>query len=343
MSKNTAQANSNSLKLSHLKQAVIVCLKAKLPCFIYGPPGVGKSDLVHQIASELFDGNLIDVRLSQFDPVDLRGIPSVKDGVTIWNRPAFLPTEGSGLLFLDEYGDAQPDVQNVCKQLLLDRRIGDYHLPEGWHVIAATNRTEDKAGVSSGKNTANNNRVAHFDVSLDIDDWTTWAADHDIRPEVLAFCRFRSDLLHDFDPKRAEPAFPSPRSWSFVSRLIESTIPSHLEHPLLSGVIGSGAASEFVGFLRIWRNLPNLDAILLAPDTTPVPDKEDLATRYAVAVGLAGKVSAKSYGNAIKYLDRLSAPEYGVLCSNIAIKKDPAICTTKDFASWAAKNGKYYA
>jgi hypothetical protein len=128
-----------------------------------------------------------------------------------------------------------------------------------------------------------------------------------------------------------------------VSRLIESIIPTHLEHPILSGVVGSGAASEFVGFLRIWRNLPNLDAILLSPDTVPVPDKTDLATRYAVAVGLAGKCTAKSYGSAIRYLDRLNAPEYSVLCTDVALKKSPNICTTKEFATWAAKNGKFYA
>ena len=179
-------------------------------------------------------------------PVDLRGLPFLgSDGRSRWATPEFLPQNGSGILFLDELNAAPAMVQASCYQLVLDRKLGEYTLPEGWAIIAAGNRDSDR-GVTTRMPTPLRNRFVHLEFEVDMQDWSEWAIQAGIRPEVIAFLRFRPELISAFD--RDAHAFPSPRSWEFVSHILDSlnSQPNPaIEHEVIAGAVGTGAATEF--------------------------------------------------------------------------------------------------
>jgi MoxR-like ATPase len=187
------------MKPSDIASSLQLLAQIQKPAFVWGPPGVGKSQIVAQVAA-LLGIRLIDIRAILLDPVDLRGLPTVEQGRAAWATPAFLPEDGSGILFLDELNAAPPLVQAACYQLVLDRAVGEYRLPDGWTVFAAGNREGDRA-VTSRMSSALANRFVHLVFEPDLDDWSRWAmGPGDLRPEVVAFLRWRPELLHHFEP-----------------------------------------------------------------------------------------------------------------------------------------------
>jgi len=321
------------MKPSSAKAAVKVAIKARRPVFLWGPPGVGKSQTVKQIAEG--DGlSLVDIRAVLLDPVDLRGLPKIEDGRAVWCPPGFLPADGKGVLFLDELNAAPPLVQAGCYQLVLDRKIGEYILPPDWVIIAAGNRETDRA-VTSRMPSALANRFVHIQFDVDVDDWVSWALDHGIMTEVIAFIRFRPGLLFQFDPAKNEKSFPTPRSWEFVSDLLKVGPDHAIEFDLLSGTVGEGAAVELLGFLKIFRTLPDPDQILMNPAAAPVP--EDPATLYALSGALSRKAGPNSIGRIVEYCYRLPA-EFSVLTIRDAVKIHPEVTSSRAFIDWAAKN-----
>ena len=275
------------MRPSHVCEALHYLVRIRQPVFLWGPPGVGKSRLVADVARRQ-GRKLYDLRAVLLDPVDLRGLPRISDeGITSWCVPEFLPhpqdTE-EGILFLDELNAAPPLVQAACYQLILDRRVGQYRLPDGWAVVAAGNRESDRA-VTYRMPSALANRMVHLDVECHIDDWLDWARDNGIREEIQAFLRFRPRLLHDFDPRSSDRAFASPRSWEFASRILDAAPDGPLEEELLAGTIGQAAAVELSGFLREWRHLPSVESVLSDPEEAPVP--ADPASLYALCEALA--------------------------------------------------------
>ena len=206
-----------------LAEALTALLPTRRPLFIWGAPGVGKSSVVHQAADAL-SFSLIDIRATLLDPVDLRGLPSVAKGKTTWCPPDFLPTKGKGVLFLDELAQAAPAVQVALLQLTLDRRLGEYELPDGWSVVAASNRAEDRAGMHRLVSPLLN-RFVHLDLDADAEAWQDWAAGAGVAPEVRAFLRFRPALLFQFDPAANPRAFATPRSWSYASDVMAAAPP----------------------------------------------------------------------------------------------------------------------
>lgn len=328
-------------------KTVLKCLiNTRQPVMLHGSPGVGKSQVVKQVANEL-GISLIDIRLSQLDPVDLRGVPSVMNHKTYWNMPSFLPSEGQGILFLDEINSAPQATQAAAYQLILDRKLGDYELPDGWSIVAAGNRLTDRAIVNQ-MSTALKNRFTHIDFEVHVDDWCDWALKNDIATEVLGFIRFRPMLLNEFDQRddskeekermqrlKDSNAFATPRSWEFVSNIIKQNPPAELEYELYSGVVGEGAAAEFVGYLKYYRDLPNLDALLMAPDKTHVP--EEPATLYALATGLATKATVDNFERVVKYAFRMPS-EFQVLLVKDAVTRNNELTNTKAFNEWALKN-----
>ena len=190
-----------------------------------------------------------------------------------------------------------------CYQLVLDRKLGEYSLPEGWAIIAAGNRDSDR-GATTRMPTPLRNRFVHLEFEVDVQEWSEWAIRSAIRPEVIAFLRFRPELLSAFD--RDVNAFPSPCSWEFVSRILDSLDPQSdpaIEHEVIAGAVGAGGATEFSAFLRMFRELPNIDVILLNPTQQPVP--ENAAAQYAVASGLARSASDANFDRICQYLNRL--------------------------------------
>jgi len=196
------------MKPSSIASALRSLVAARQAVFVWGGPGLGKSAVVRQLAESL-KIPLQDIRALLLDPVDLRGLPFLgSDGRSKWAAPEFLPREGSGVLFLDELNAAPAMVQASCYQLVLDRKLGEYTLPEGWAIVAAGNRDSDR-GVTTRMPTPLRNRFVHLDFEVDTQEWSEWAIQAAIRPEVIAFVRFRPELLSAFE--RDGNAFPSPR------------------------------------------------------------------------------------------------------------------------------------
>jgi MoxR-like ATPase len=316
------------MKPSELASALQTCIDAAQPACLWGSPGIGKSQIVHQVASAR-QVAIRDVRAVLLDPVDLRGLPHVNgDNRAHWCIPEFLPRDGAGILFLDELNRAPMLVQNACFQLVLDRALGEYVLPAGWQIVAACNRESDGGGVTR-MSSALCNRFVHLDCEPDLDDWCKWAVTHAIEPAVIAFLRFRPNLLHEFS--RTEKAFPSPRSWEFVSKITGKQTNPEIEHALYKGTVGDGAAVEFSGFIRLYRSIPSIDGILLNPATAIVP--ADPASRYAVASALARRASLQNLKRVITYLDRMPQ-EYAVMAIKDATARDATLCATSEFTTW---------
>lgn len=321
------------MRPSLASEAIKKCINVKQPLFLWGQPGVGKSAITKQIAK---DSNLklIDLRLSLLDSVDLRGFPHMVDHRMHFATPIFLPTDpdSHGILFLDEMNAAPPAVQSAAYQLVLDRRIGEYNLPDGWAIVAAGNRETDQ-GVTYTMPAPLANRFTHIDFEVHFDDWRHWALANDIKPEIINFINFRPALLNDFDPDKR--AFPTPRSWEFVSRIVDGSTSIEVERALISGSVGDGAAAELAGFLKIYRNLPNPDMVLMNPKKAEVPT--DPATLYALCGALSSRASDANFDRLIEYCERMK-PEFQVLCIRDAVARNRDLAHMESFSTWAVKN-----
>lgn len=336
------------MRPSQVASAIDICIESNQPVMLHGSPGVGKSDVVRQVAARR-GIDMIDLRLSQLDPVDLRGVPSVDHDKkqTSWNAPDFLPTDGKGILFLDEINSAAQATAAAAYQLVLDRRLGDYVLPEGWAIVAAGNRASDKALVNQ-MSTALKNRFTHINYEVNNDDWIDWALRNNIAVEVIGFIRFRPKLLNEFEQhnntkeerervqrlKEAQ-AFATPRSWYFLSKVLDKKPPKELEYELYSGIVGEGATAEFMGYLKYYRDLPDLDALLMDPKKAKVPTEP--ATLYALATGLAAKATKDSMERVVSYALRMPA-EFQVLLMKDAVVRDSSLTNTRAFVDWARAN-----
>ena len=305
--------------LSPNKAAAVLAkmLKTDTPVFLWGAPGTGKSESVRRVAAN-YGGHFIDVRAATTDPVDWRGVPAVVSGRTAWCPPDFLPREGKGVLFLDELPNAPPLVQSALLELSLDRRIGDYRLPDDWKVVAAGNRQEDRAGANRVISSLLN-RFVHVDVGVNPDEWVTWAMTANVAPEIVSYIKRRPDQLYGFDPTRNERAYCTPRSWKFASDVLEAfRSPSGSAYEedealllmaALSGTVGAGAAAEFLGHLRAFALLPDPKDLLAKPETTPLPDDPSLV--YALILSVVSVVR-KDHGllDGFAVFTRRIPPEY---------------------------------
>jgi MoxR-like ATPase len=324
------------MKPSKLHEALHALITERVPLHVWGACGVGKSQIVGQVANDL-DCDFLDVRAVQLDPVDLRGLPRIAADQTEWVPPKFLPRSGNGILFLDELTSAPQMTQAGCYQLVLDRRLGEYVLPDGWVVIAAGNPASER-GVHFAMPRPLRNRFVHLDLEPDLDDWCKWVVKAHVRPEVIAFLRFKPDLLHAADATADANAWPTPRSWEMASHVLSGvaqrqkarllTGTSEFEAQLLDGTVGPAATSEFVAFLRLFRQLPSIDEILLNPTTTSVPTEP--SAQIAIATALGRVMSDSSVGRGLAYLNRLAA-EVRVMAMRDAAARDTAITHTPEF------------
>ena len=319
------------MKPTHISTALAQLIEIRQPTFIWGPPGIGKSQVVRQTA-ERMGLELTDIRAILLDPVDLRGIPKIDDnGTSTWCAPSFLPRSGEGILFLDELNSAPPLVQAACYQLVLDRKLGEYTLPDGWSILAAGNREQDRA-VTHRMPSALANRFVHIDFSVDQEEWLNWAMENKLAPEVISFIRFRPKLLHDFDPARADKAFPSPRSWEFVSGIMGSEMDFSLLSELVAGTVGKGAAAEFCGYVKIRHQLPHPDTILSNPTGVEIPT--DPAVIFALCEMLAVAAGSRHADALITFASRLP-DEFSVLLIREAVRENNSLVETTGFARWA--------
>jgi hypothetical protein len=266
-------------------------MKKKRPIFLWGPPGIGKSDIVGQITDELSNSHLIDIRLSLWEPTDIKGIPyfDSNTGTMVWAPPAELPSAEFAaqydwvVLFLDEMNSAAPSVQAAAYQLILNRRIGQYKLPDNVLIIAAGNREADK-GVTYRMPAPLANRFVHLELTVSFDDWFQWAVVNRQHTDVIGYLTFAKKDLYDFDPKSPSRSFATPRSWSFVSELIEDDIDDATTTDLVSGAVGEGLAVKFMAHRKVASSMPNPTDIL-AGKVKEMASKE-ISAMYSLTVSL---------------------------------------------------------
>jgi len=309
------------------------------PVMFWGQPGVGKSEAVAQVA-EADGAVLVDIRLSQYDAVDLRGIPVPhENGLTVWNAPSTLPFEGNDAfpddrriyLFLDEINSAASSVAAVAYQLINDRGVGEHTLKSNVVVIAAGNRESDR-GVTNRMPTPLANRFTHAEIGVDVDTWCEYAQTAGLPPVGIAFMQFRKPLLSTFDPSKPDKAFATPRTWAKALRYFAADMPETVKQTAITGAVGEGPAAEFMGFVSVWESIVPVTDIIADPEGVPLP--EELSTRYATAINVSGSMTTENAGALHKFLQRLD-PEYVVLAWQLAVKRDEALFTTSEFMSFS--------
>ena len=339
-------------------------IRHREPCMFWGKPGVGKSEGVRAAIKQLLSSiglswvgagfragkteeqtcdRLVDIRLSQYDSVDLRGIPVPHAGMTVWHAPITLPFKGNSMfseddvpiiLFLDEINSAAPSVAAVAYQLINDRAVGEHQLMDNVVVVAAGNREQDR-GVTNRMPTPLANRFTHAEIDVEVDAWCYWAQEVGLPKEGIAFMQFRKPLLCTFDPLKPDKAFATPRTWEKALRYYaDASLPEKLKMIAMAGAVGEGPSAEFWGFVDVYGKIPTIAEILKAPEKTKVPT--DAAMRYAVAVNISSAMDpkAKNISALTAYLRRMD-PEFGVMTWQLALKRDPDVCATKEFIDFS--------
>tara|TARA_E500000318_G_scaffold58017_1_gene53735 strand:- start:4130 stop:5149 length:1020 start_codon:yes stop_codon:yes gene_type:complete len=292
---------------------------------LWGVAGLGKTTLVQDIAEDL-DLSFVDLRLNQYDAGELGGFPILKDDTMLRARPHFLPTEGEGILFLDELPQAPVANQNIAAQLVNERRIGEHAIGEGWTIVCAGNDLSHRAGTNAMP-THLKDRLLHLEIEPNLDDALHYMNAHGVRPEVTGFLRFKPDQLSKFD--KDAKACPSPRSWEKVSGILNWGLDEGTEMEAIMGQVGLGAASDFKAFLSVYRELPDPELPLKDPVNAPIP--QDPSVMYAVCAGIAYRVNKTNSANFMAYLKRIPQQEFSAFAVKSALsryeglKKEPAL------------------
>lgn len=340
---NDEQENEQEIKLAdiptmsigklvdRLSDAYCSVIKNDLPiklipsAMLWGPPGVGKSQAIRQIAGRIEqetgkDVSVTDVRLLLFNPIDLRGIPTSNADKTlaIWLKPQIFQMDDSdtvvNILFLDEISAAPQSVQAAAYQIVLNRVIGEHRLPENCIVMAAGNRTTDRS-VAFKIPKALANRLMHIEVEGSFDSWRKWAIGVGLNPVVLGYLSFRPTELMKFDPSSENLAFATPRSWEMVSNLLNAT-GSSIERscPLICGLVGTGSASELRTWERVYQDLPSIEDIFDGRMPDPPKSVDALYTLISsmTAYAFEHKDDLDRIGNSIAYANKLPV-DYSVV------------------------------
>jgi hypothetical protein len=271
------------MKAKDLSESLSALVEQKVPTFLWGAPGIGKSSIVKQIAKKNGIG-FIDLRLALMDPTDLKGIPfyDKESHSALWAPPAFLPREGEGILFLDELNSAAPSVQSSAYQLILDRRVGEYELPDGWAIVAAGNREGDR-GVTYRMPAPLANRFVHFELEVDVNDWKDWAYQSGLDERIIAYISYKNEHLFTFDAKSDKKSFATPRSWEYVAKILTSQMKESLLLESVSGTIGGDVAVSFLSFIKVMHRLPDIEKILQKEEEE---QSEQVDVLYALSSGL---------------------------------------------------------
>lgn len=300
---------------------------------IEGAPGGGKTTIVHEAAKEM-DIPVIEKHMPTMLVEDF-GIlfPNGGEQSLHYKLPDWFPVKGKapeqGILLFDDRNQAGSDLQKVLANICQARTLHGVQMPDGWQVISTGNRQSDRAGANRVLSHLRN-RETVLELETHLDDSTQWMINHDVKPEVISFIRFRPGLLHEFDPQR--DSNPTPRAWVEGVSDVLGTVPTDAEYECFKGAVGEGAAAEFLGFLRIFRKLPNPDNILINPKTSDVPT--DPATLYALSGALAERASDSNFERVCQYSDRMP-PEFSVLTISYACRKKPELANTQAFTQWS--------
>jgi hypothetical protein len=289
-------SETRTVTSAQARKSILRAFDVKRPLFLWGPPGIGKSELVEGITREL-GGYMIDLRLGQMEPTDIRGIPFYNKelGKMDWAAPIDLPDEELAsqyplvVLFMDEMNSAAPSVQAAAYQLILNRRIGKYRLPDNVVMVAAGNRESDK-GVTYRMPTPLANRFIHQEMKVDFASWQEWAVTNAIHKDVVGYLTFAKQDLYDFDAKSSSRSFATPRSWSFVSQLLEDSTDEDTLTNLIAGTVGEGLAVKFMQHRKVAARMPRPEDILSGK--VKDLDIKEVSAMYSLVISMCYELKA---------------------------------------------------
>jgi hypothetical protein len=334
------------VKASQATSMLTQFIKAKLVPMLVGSPGSGKSQIVHQIAKQ-YGLRVIDLRLSQADPTDLLGFPQIKGSKAGYVPMETFPIEGDEipkgyvgwLLFLDEFNSASPAVQSASYKLVLDRMVGTHHLHKNVAVICAGNLETDNAIVQP-MSTALQSRLVHLELVVDAKEWNEWATSHGVDHRITSYIKFKPGNLYTFLPDHTDNTYACPRSWEFTDRLLKvSDIDDKDLLPMLAGTISEGVAREFLGFCKIYQNLPTMEQIQTNPEGIPVPDEPSVL--FALTGSIAHNINTENATSLMKFVERLPV-EFQVVTMKEAWRRNGAIKENAAVRAWVSKSASSF-
>ena len=358
MAKKSEVVDTTTVSSTQLKNALKSAFRIKRPVFVWGPPGIGKSEVVKSVTHDL-GGHVIDLRMSQLEPTDLRGIPFFNrdNGKMDWAPPIDLPDEEMAskypiiVLFLDEMNSAPPALQAAGYQLVLDRRVGKYTLPDNVVIVAAGNRESDR-GVTYRMPTPLANRFIHVEMRVDFDSYQQWAIDNQIHKDVVGYVSFAKQDLYDFDSKSSSRAFATPRSWTFVSEIISDPyIDDSTQFNLIAGAIGDGLAVKFNAHRKVSGKMPNPTDILNGKVKTL--NVKDISAMYSLTVSMvyelanAKNTASRSemnmmFDNFLGYMINNFEAELVVMGARLALNKNKIDVDIQKLTNYETFAEKYY-
>ena len=332
MKVNTSQATSCITKF----------LQAKLAVLLTGSPGIGKSQIMHKIAED-FNLKVIDLRLSQCDPTDLSGFPNIVGNKATYVPMATFPLESDPLpvgysgwmLFLDEITSASPAIQAASYKIVLDRMVGQTPLHKNVAIVCAGNLETDNAVVNP-MSTALQSRLVHLELEVNAKTWLDWAVSSGIDHRITSYINFKPGNLYTFQPDHTDHTYGCPRTWEFSNRLlavVDETSPDFL--PMLAGTISEGLAQEFVGFCKIYKDLPKLEQIINAPESIKVPAEPSIL--FALTGSLSHNATMDNFSQLMKFISRLPI-EFQVICLRETIRRNKAMTAHEAVQKWIAKS-----
>lgn len=330
------------MKPSQLRTLLAAAIANRVPVLITGAPGGAKTSVVEQATADA-NADMILSHPAVEDPTDAKGLPWIAKEK---DRATFLPfgqlaraieAKRDTVWFLDDLGQAPPAVQASYMQLLLARQVNGHKLPDCVTFVAATNRRTDRAGVSGILEPVKSRFGAIVELSVDLDEWCTWAFANGIPAEVIAFMRFRPELLSKFAPSSDLTNSPSPRGWAMAAKWLGMKLPTQVLLEAVGGAVGAGAAVELISFLDLWKSMPSVDGILLDPDAALIPDKP--AAKYAIVTALGMKATQANFDRIARYAQRLidnQQGEFAALLARDSIRRSPNVQQTAGFIQLAA-------
>ena len=304
--------------------------------FIVSDPGLGKSTMVTDLVKEL-GLQQQDLIVAQFDAAELAGFPMLDAENKSYERarPFFLPTEGEGVLFLDELPQAVLANLNVVAQLVNERRIGEHVLPKGWTIVCAGNPMSAKAGTVSMPSHLRD-RLMYLDIDVCPATFREYALSQGFLPEVTTYVHERPEWLSKFDPK--QDSCPSPRSWERVNSILQWKMSPEEEYNAIQGVIGEAAVSDFIAYRKVWTKLPRFEEIIKDPKNHSIPT--DTSILYALCSLIAHKSNANNMDDVMTYIHRFENKEFSSFCMKDTIQRNPELKKVKSVKMWLLGEGK---
>jgi len=331
------------MKSSKLIEALAFAMQVPdMPVLVIGKPGIGKSDIVKHVADTL-GYELLIVHPVVEEPTDAKGMPwisqkgevTVADFIPFGNSKKMRETTKPLIVFIDDFGQAAPSMQAAYMQPLLSRELNGVRISDEVRFVAASNRREDKAAVGGLLEPVKSRFCTILELEVDTDDWVLWALNNKMPIELISFIRFNKKMLDNFEPTKDIRNSPSPRTVSFVGKMLNMGIPEELRYEMFKGAAGEIFATEFIAYLKVWMGLPSIGQIKLNPDTAPVPT--ETGAMYAVSTLCANSMDAGNMAPLYTYLKRLPM-EFMVSAVKYGTRLNPSACNTEAFQRFTMEN-----